>query len=107
MALGIVLGAFGAHILKEHLSAYHLEIFKTGVLYHLLHGLALFVVAWLITQTTDQKVIWVGVCFILGIALFSGSLYGLALTQWKWLGPLTPLGGLSFIMGWVLLLILK
>src|SRR5687767_14568490 len=95
MFLGVVLGSFGGHYLKSTLSAYHLDVFKTGVLYQMFHGLALFVVAWLVTQTADPKIVYAGIFFLTGILLFSGSLYLLAITQIKWFGAVTPLGGLS------------
>ena len=103
MFLGIVLGAFGGHALKTKLSFEEIEIYKTGVFYHLIHALALFIVAWLSTQSTDIKVQYAGLAFLSGIVLFSGTLYALAITDIKWLGFITPLGGLSFLAGWVLL----
>jgi len=107
MFLGVLLGSFGAHYLRSKLSAYHLEVFKTGVLYQMLHGLGLFVVAWLLTQTGDPKIVYAGIFFLAGILLFSGSLYILSVTQIKWLGAITPLGGLSFLLGWLLILLSK
>lgn len=107
MMIGVILGAFGSHMLKDKISAYHLDIFKTGVFYQFIHALALFVVAWLSTQSTDPKIHIAGFAFILGICLFSGSLYILANTSVKGVGLLTPLGGLSFIIGWLLLIISK
>lgn len=103
MFLGVGLGAFGSHLLKSKLSAEYLEIFKTGVFYHFLHALALFIVAWLSTQSSDMKVQYAGIFFMMGIVLFSGSLYILSITEIKWLGAITPLGGLSFLAGWGLL----
>src|SRR5437867_2167149 len=92
MFLAVALGAFGSHILKAKLSDYSLEVFKIGVLYHLIHALGLFIVAWLATITVDPKVTWAGILLIAGIFLFSGSLYLLAITGQKWLGAITPLG---------------
>lgn len=107
MLLAVALGAFGAHGLKDKLTPYYLDVYKTGVLYHMIHGLALFVVAWLSTVTSDGKVLAAGICFLVGLLLFSGSLYLLAVTQVKWLGAITPLGGLSFLAGWLLLLLAR
>jgi uncharacterized membrane protein YgdD (TMEM256/DUF423 family) len=101
--LGVALGAFGAHALKEKLTPYSIDIFKTGVLYHMIHALGLFAVAWISTQTQDPRVFWAGLALTIGIILFSGSLYLLAVTGVKILGAITPLGGLSFLIGWLLL----
>ena len=107
MFLGVALGAFGAHALKDKIGDYYLAVFKTGVLYHFVHGLALFAVAWLSTQSSDPKVQAAGIFFLAGIILFSGSLYLLSLTPMKWLGAVTPLGGLCFLIGWALLFLVK
>ena len=103
MFLGVALGAFGAHALRDRLDAYQLTVFKTAALYQFIHGLGLFVVAWLSTLTADPKVFWSGVFLTVGVVLFSGSLYLLAVTGIKWLGAITPLGGLSFLIGWFLM----
>lgn len=103
MFLAVMLGAFGAHALKDKLSEYHLSVFQTGVLYQMIHALALFAVAWLTSVTSDPKVVMAGWFFIAGIVMFSGSLYCLAMTQIKFFGPITPLGGLSFLIGWGIL----
>lgn len=100
MFAGVALGAFGAHALRGKLSDYHMGIYQTGVLYQFVHALALFVVAWLSTVSTDPKIAVAGALFVAGIFLFSGSLYALAITQLKWFGPVTPVGGLSFLVGW-------
>lgn len=107
MFLGVILGAFGAHAIKDKVTEYSLEIYKTGVLYHFLHALALFIVAWLSTISADPKIQLAGIFFIIGIVLFSGSLYVLALSGIKILGAITPLGGLSFLIGWILLILAK
>lgn len=111
-ALSVALGAFAAHGLQQHLSAYSLDIFKTAVHYQFMHALALFGLGvWLqlLGQSKGASVPTAlrvaGAAWLLGIVLFSGSLYGLSLTQWRWLGPITPLGGLSFIVGWISLAI--
>ena len=99
--LAVALGAFGAHALKETLAANGTtEVWKTAALYHLVHALALLVLATLPIASR-----WTGVLFVAGIVIFSGSLYLLALTNIKWLGALTPLGGLCFLAGWFCLLI--
>lgn len=99
---GVVLGAFGAHALKETLAANGTtSVWQTAVLYHLVHALALLALAgW---TAGWPKAEWVGRCWIAGIILFSGSLYWLALGGPKFLGPITPLGGLAFLLGWLLL----
>lgn len=103
MFLGIALGAFGAHAFKGKVDAYFLDIFKTGALYHMIHGLGLFVVAWLSSISQDPKITWAGILMILGILLFSGSLYIMAFTGLRALGAVTPLGGLSFLAAWILI----
>ena len=103
MFLGVFLGAFGAHALRGKLSEYSMDIFKTGIFYHFIHALGLFIVAYLTTQTADSKVTWAGILFIVGILLFSGSLYALSLTGIRWLGAITPLGGLAFMGAWILI----
>ncbi len=103
MFLAVALGAFGAHALKGKLSDYHLSVYQTGVLYQMVHALGLFVIAWLSTVTADPKVATAGYFLVAGIILFSGSLYCLAMTQIKWFGPITPLGGVSFLIGWAIL----
>jgi len=103
MFLAVALGAFGSHALRDKLDAHYLDVYKTGVLYHFFHAMALFVVAWLITHGANPKAQWAGICFITGIILFSGSLYLLSITGIKWLGAITPLGGLAFLVGWGLL----
>ena len=107
MFLAVGLGAFGSHALKEKLSAYSMDVYKTAVLYHFIHALALFVVAWVSTQTQDPKVYYAGIFFVVGIVLFSSPLYLLSITGIKWLGAITPLGGLSFLTGWALLFLSK
>lgn len=101
---GVALGAFGAHALRDRLTPYAIEIYKTAVLYHLIHALGLFAVAWISTQTkTSPYIYWSGILLTVGIILFSGSLYLLAITDFKTLGAITPLGGLAFIIGWFML----
>lgn len=102
MALGVVLGAFGAHGLKAKLPENLLNAWQTGVEYHLYHALGLILVGLLAYQFPQLKGLSTGGWLLLaGVVMFSGSLYGLALTQARWLGPVTPLGGLMFILGWL------
>lgn len=101
--LSVALGAFGAHALKTRLSADLLAIFETGVRYQFYHALALLLTAWALRQGASGAAQWAGGCFVAGTLLFSGSLYALALSGARWLGAVTPLGGLAFLMGWVLL----
>ena len=95
--LAVALGAFGAHALKGTLQANDTtEIWRTAVLYHLFHALALVVLAVLpVTARVAASL------FLAGIVIFSGSLYLLALTNLRWLGAITPLGGLCFLAGWI------
>lgn len=103
MFIGVALGAFGAHALRGKLDPHYLDIYKTAVLYQFIHALGLFVVAWLSTQSADPRITWAGIFLTAGIILFSGSLYALAIMQIKWLGPITPLGGVCFLVGWTLI----
>lgn len=104
--LSVMLGAFGAHSLKERLTEKSLATFQTAVDYQFVHSLALILVGILAMQFSDEhqkKIQRPGWFFLVGIILFSGSLYSLALGGPRWLGPVTPLGGLSFMIGWFLL----
>jgi uncharacterized membrane protein YgdD (TMEM256/DUF423 family) len=96
--VGVAAGAFGAHGLKSHISAARIEIFEVAVRYQMFHAIALVVAGILDAQQA-------GWCFSGGIVLFSGSLYLLALTEQRWLGAVTPLGGVLFLLGWLLLAI--
>ena len=107
MFLAVALGAFGAHALKTHLTEYYLDVYKTGVLYHFIHALGIFIAAWVSFQTQDPKAQYAAFSFLTGILLFSGSLYLLSVSGIKWLGAITPLGGLSFLAGWILLFLVK
>ena len=100
---GVALGAFAAHGLKNRLSAEYLAIFHTGVLYQLIHALAILGVAVLAAQLPGRLMTMAGWSFALGIVLFSGSLYVLTLTGISKLGIITPFGGLAFLVGWALL----
>lgn len=103
MALAVSLGAFGAHALKNVLSAEMLTIYHTGVEYQFYHSLGLLLVGLIGYQVKSNLIGWAGILLLIGIVLFSGSLYVLTLTGIKSLGAITPIGGLSFIAGWVCL----
>ena len=110
--LAVILGAFGAHALKEKLDAYQLEIFNKGVQYQFYHVIALFAVVFLAEKIQPKTLTFAGWFFSVGILFFSGSLYLLATRSLMGtdaltpiLGPVTPLGGLCFIIGWILLLV--
>lgn len=100
--LGVALGAFGAHALRSRLEPRMLEIFETGVRYQMYHVVALFMVAFLASKVSDPITNVAGSCFIIGTLVFSGSLYILALSGIKWLGAITPVGGVFLIVGWIL-----
>ena len=97
-------GAFGAHALKSRLTADLLAVFEVGVRYQMYHAIGLFVVAWACTKWPGSATTAAGCLFIAGTALFSGSLYALALTGVRWWGAITPLGGVAFLAGWLMLL---
>jgi len=103
LALAVVIGAFGAHGLKSHLSAEMIQIYKTGVEYHFYHALGLLLIGVIAISFPSELLKWSAILLAVGIILFSGSLYILAITGIKWIGAITPLGGLGFIAGWVLL----
>lgn len=102
-ALGVGVGAFGAHALKARVSPENLNIFEIGSRYHMIHALALLAVGLVAVKIDNSALMVSGVSFALGIVLFSGSLYALAITDARWLGMVTPLGGGFFIVGWVAL----
>jgi uncharacterized membrane protein YgdD (TMEM256/DUF423 family) len=99
-ASGVMLGAFGAHALRDALDAAHHELWHTAVEYHLWHALALAIVVACGQGRASRVATW---ALALGIVLFSGSLYGLALGAPRWLGIVTPFGGVAFIVGWIAL----
>lgn len=102
-ASGVALGAFGAHALKARLPPDLLAIYHTGVDYHLLHALALVGLAALAPHVDARRARLAGLAMSAGVLIFSGSLYVLALSGQRWLGAITPIGGVAFIVGWVLL----
>ncbi|MBN7797271.1 DUF423 domain-containing protein [Parahaliea mediterranea] len=102
--LAVMFGAFGAHALRGRLDDYALGVFETAVQYHFYHALALLAVGLLaLHQPPSTLLRSSGWLFLFGLLLFSGSLYLLALTGTRWLGAVTPLGGLAFIAGWACL----
>ena len=103
MALVILIGAFGAHGLKHSLDEQALGWWRTAVRYQAWHALGLFVVHFMARHDSRRLIHIVGVLFLVGTVLFSGSLYVMSLTQIRALGAVTPLGGLSWAAGWILL----
>jgi uncharacterized membrane protein YgdD (TMEM256/DUF423 family) len=101
--VGVAAGAFGAHGLKTRLSPEMLSVFEVGVRYQMYHAFALLAAAWAQTRWTSSLVVIGGWLFVIGIVLFSGSLYLLSLSGVRWVGAITPLGGLAFLAGWVCL----
>src|ERR1700761_522356 len=105
MALGVGMGAFGAHALKGRLDAYSMSVYEKAVFYHFVHGIGILIVALLartnaITAAGQGRV---AALLLIGIIVFSGRLYVLALTGVRALGAITPIGGIAFIAGWILL----
>jgi uncharacterized membrane protein YgdD (TMEM256/DUF423 family) len=98
--LTVALGAFGAHSLKNLLDDYGKSIYEKAILYQMFHSLALFGLGLLQHFMRQQSLAAAGWGFLIGILLFSGSLYLLAITGMKWLGAITPIGGISFLFGW-------
>lgn len=101
LALAVAAGAFGAHALKNILSADRMETWETAVQYHAWHALGLMLIA-LIGAQFEIATTWPASLILTGIVIFSGSLYALCLTGIGWLGAITPIGGLAFIIGWIL-----
>ena len=102
--LSVILGAFAAHGLKTKLSETLLNTFQTGVQYQMYHSLAIILLIILYRQMPQSLLLYSAGFMVAGIVLFSGSLYLLAITQIKWFGPITPIGGVCFIVGWALLI---
>ena len=103
--IGVAAGAFGAHALSARLEPRMLEVFETAVRYQMYHALALFGVAWICQQTRARSAVFSGWAFVIGIVLFSGSLYAMVFTGVRSLGFITPIGGVAFIAGWAALLL--
>ncbi|MAO66476.1 MAG: hypothetical protein CL666_15910 [Balneola sp.] len=102
LAIAVAAGAFGAHALKNILSAERLETWQTAVQYHAWHALGLMLIALIGTQF-EIAITWPASLILAGIVVFSGSLYTLCLSGIGWFGAITPIGGLAFIAGWVVL----
>lgn len=98
--LGVAAGAFGAHVLEPRLSREALEVFNTAVQYQMYHAFGLLLVACLAGRAPGPLLQWAGKLFVLGTIVFSGSLYLLAFTGVRWLGAITPIGGVCFLTGW-------
>ena len=104
-ALAVGFGAFGAHALKARLTETDLDIFQTACQYHFYHALGLLIIGLLVATHPGSGLVKIsGWIMFAGIILFSGSLYALVLTQYRWLGAVTPLGGTAFIIAWICLL---
>jgi uncharacterized membrane protein YgdD (TMEM256/DUF423 family) len=105
LMLAVIIGAFGAHALQARLDAYSRGVYETGVMYHFFHALGLLIVSLLprIGALSPGRAGWVCGLLCLGIVLFSGSLYALAVSGIRTLGAVTPIGGVSFIAAWLLL----
>jgi uncharacterized membrane protein YgdD (TMEM256/DUF423 family) len=105
MALGVALGAFGAHALKDRLDAYSLDVYQKAVFYHFVHALGMLIVSALFRAgaLSESSCNVVSTLLLAGIVLFSGSLYLLAFTGTRALGAITPFGGVAFIAAWLLL----
>lgn len=99
--LSVAAGAFGAHALRDKVDMRGLEIWQTASEYQMSHSLALLFVAWLSTCVDSTAVTVAGWAFMIGMLIFSGSLYTLTLSGVKWLGAITPIGGVAFLVGWV------
>ena len=105
--LAVAAGAFGAHALRARLAPGDLQVFETAARYQMYHGLALIAAGWVADRWPGPLAGAAGWCFLVGILLFSGSLYLLAGAGQRWAGPVTPLGGLCLIGGWLALLALR
>lgn len=105
-ALGVAIGAFGAHGLRNVVAPDMLANYETGARYHLIHALAIFAAAFVASRFPDSALAGAAAwLFVAGIVFFSGSLYVMALTGMRWLGAITPIGGVAFIAGWMCLVI--
>lgn len=103
MALGVLLGAFGAHALKNSLSPEMLAVYKTGIDYQFYHALGLLLIGLIGLRIESKWLRWSGIFLVFGILIFSGSLYTLSVSGIKIVGAITPVGGLAFVAGWICL----
>ena len=106
LLLAVVLGAFAAHGLEDKITPEQIDTFETGVRYQFYHAFGMLLIGILLHLKFPNSLRWVAWCFLMGIVLFSGSIYLLAcrdvlgIASWSWLGPITPIGGTFFIIGW-------
>jgi uncharacterized membrane protein YgdD (TMEM256/DUF423 family) len=101
--IGVALGAFGAHGLRGRVDEPLLSVWETASRYHLIHALALLAVGWMAGRAQAKTIRIAGVAFVVGIVIFCGSLYTMTLTGVLWLGAVTPIGGVAFLIGWFVL----
>lgn len=102
--LAVAIGAFGAHVLEDLISGRYMEIYRTGVQYHMFHSAGILLIAALADKLPSRKLTaWAFRLLLAGIIIFSGSLYILAVTGWEALGAITPIGGVAFVAGWLCL----
>ena len=101
--IAVAAGASGAHALRHRIAPEYLTAFETAARYQMYHALALLAAGWVVSRRPGALPRWAAWCFVLGTVLFSGSLYALALTGVRWLGAVTPLGGIAFMLGWICL----
>ncbi len=101
MALAVALGAFGAHVVEGMLTPDRFDVYKTAVQYHFYHALGMLIVGTVSLHFSNKWITWSGYFLLVGILIFSGSLYLLTLLDISWLGAITPLGGVAFILGWI------
>jgi len=101
--LGVAAGAFGAHGLRGRVSPELIDVFETAARYHIYHALGLLAVAWAVSRWPGTATTAAGWLFLAGVVLFSGSLYLMTFTGMRWLGAITPLGGVAFLAGWAAL----
>lgn len=104
MALSVIFGAFGAHALKNVLNENMTQVYHTAVQYQFYHSLGVFIVAFVAYINDDKKVKIAGYLMVASTAIFCGSLYAMTITELQWLGMITPIGGIGFIISWVMLL---
>jgi uncharacterized membrane protein YgdD (TMEM256/DUF423 family) len=100
---GVAAGAFGAHTLRNILTADRMDVFETAIRYQMYHAFALFLAGWAAEKHESGDFVKAGWMFLAGVALFSGSLYILVATETRWLGAVTPVGGMAFLAGWFFL----
>lgn len=105
MALAVAFGAFGAHVVEEFLTPDRFDVYQTAVQYHFYHSLGLLIIGSVSFHIFNKWMKWSGYSMVIGILIFSGSLYLLTLLDIGWLGAVTPIGGFAFILAWLFLVI--